>query len=160
MGAASVMNSLKYNPDVDFVLEDCGYASLKDLIKHKLKQMKLPSILLIGCNLVLKIKFKYTFKEDLLNLVRQNIVNYTSDFAIGYMNEGDVNNLRHRSLYLMCEIIEPTPSMRVYQNPIVVVAKNQYDATGMYNEITGSQSGTMLCEIVNRCDNIIVDAIE
>ena len=106
------------------------------------------------------IKFKYTFKEDLLNLLRQTIVNYTSDFAIGYMNEGDVNNLRHRSLYLMCEIIEPTPSMRVYQNPIAVVAKNQYEATGMYNEITGSQSSTMLCEIVNRCDNIIVDTIE
>ena len=75
MGAASVMNSLKYNPDVDFVLEDCGYESLKDLIKHKLKQMKLPSILLIGCNLVLKIKFKYTFKDvEPINSVKNSNV--------------------------------------------------------------------------------------
>ena len=66
------------------------------------------------------IKFKYTFKEDLLNLLRQTIVNYTSDFAIGYMNEGDVNNLRHRSLYLMCEIIEPT-----LQGNAVIVKRNE-----------------------------------
>ena len=106
------------------------------------------------------IKFKYNLKEDLLKLVRQNIVNYTSDFLISYMNKGDINNLRHSSLYLMCEYLEPTPSMRVYQNPLAIVARNQYIATGIYNEITGCESATMLCEIENRCDNLKVEMIE
>ena len=37
--------------------------------------MKLPSILLIGCNLVLKIKFKYTFKDvEPINSVKNSNV--------------------------------------------------------------------------------------
>ena len=108
------------------------------------------------------IKFKYTFKEDLLKLVRETIANYTSDFIIGYLNEGDANsdNLRHSSLYLVCECLEPAPNMRVYQNPIAVVSRNQYSAVGMFNEITGNGSGTVLCEMENRCDNLKVEAIE
>lgn len=106
------------------------------------------------------IKFKYTFKEDLLKLVRETIVNYTSDFVVGYMQEGDVGNLAHSSLYLMCECVQPTPNMRVYQNPIAIIARNQYTATTLFREITGSESGTVLCELENKCNDINVEPIE
>ena len=105
------------------------------------------------------IKFVYRISDNLLPLVRTSIVNYTNDYFIGYMDEGDTANLRHTSLYLACELIN-TDNISVHSNPIAVVAKNQYDATGMYNEITGSQSGTMLCEIINRCDNLTVETLE
>ena len=63
MGAASVMNSLKYDLDIDFVVDDCGYNSLEKLICYKLKSMRLPRIMLKGCNLILKRKYKYCFND-------------------------------------------------------------------------------------------------
>lgn len=63
MGAASVMMSLGYGADVQFAIEDCGYSSLKELIKYKLKGMHLPLFLLWGCNLIMKRMVKYRLED-------------------------------------------------------------------------------------------------
>lgn len=105
------------------------------------------------------IKFVYRIGNDLLPLIRTSIVNYTNDYFIGYMNEGDTANLRHTSLYLVCELMN-TDTINVYSNPIAVVAKNENAAVTMYDEIMSSDSGTVLCALENRCDNLMVEPIE
>lgn len=63
MGAASVMMALGQDIDVQFAIEDCGYASLKELIKYKLRCMHLPSIFCFGSNIFLKMFEKYHLED-------------------------------------------------------------------------------------------------
>ncbi|MCI5744750.1 MAG: alpha/beta hydrolase [Erysipelotrichaceae bacterium] len=63
MGAASVMMALGQNINVQFAIEDCGYASLKELIKYKLKCMHLPVIFCYGSNFFLKRFEKYHLED-------------------------------------------------------------------------------------------------
>ena len=100
------------------------------------------------------IKFVYRISDNLLPLVRTSIVNYTNDYFIGYMDEGDTANLRHTSLYLACELIN-TDNISVHSNPIAVVAKNENAgcqfwagaATGEYHQGCAGRFGTpgLLC---------------
>ena len=106
------------------------------------------------------IKFKYTLNNSLAELARGTLSNYFGNSIIGYMDEGDVNNLRHMSLYLMCEIIvDETTGNKTYQNAIGVVARNDYQAVGMYNEINNTDTGSVLCEIENKCDELKVEPL-
>lgn len=105
------------------------------------------------------IKFVYRISDNLLPLVRTSIVDYTNDYFIGYMDEGDTANLRHTSLYLACELIN-TDNISVHSDPIAVVAKNENAAVTMYDEIMSSGNGTVLCVLENRCDNLMVEPIE
>jgi fermentation-respiration switch protein FrsA (DUF1100 family) len=64
MGAASVLMSLKEKPGLKFIIEDCGYSSLYDLIRYKLKQMHLiPGLFIHTADLMLKIKYGYHLKD-------------------------------------------------------------------------------------------------
>ena len=104
------------------------------------------------------IKFMYRIDDNLLPLIRTSIVNYTNDYFIGYMNEGDTANLRHTSLYLVCEIMN-TDTLNVHSNPIPVVAKNENAAVTMYDEIMSSGNGTVLSVLENRCDNLMAEPV-
>lgn len=106
------------------------------------------------------ITFRYAIKENLLPLVKENIVNYGSDYLIGYMEEGIAGQLKHVSLYLVCEMAEPNNSMIIYQNPIAIVARNNTEAVRVFYELTQKDNGTVLCEIENRCDNLVVEPLE
>ncbi len=55
MGGASVLEAMQYSPEVDFVIDDCGYSSLRKLLLHKMKQAHIPSIFIHGSNLMLKL---------------------------------------------------------------------------------------------------------
>lgn len=64
MGGATVMMALKENPRLQFVIEDCGYSSLYELIKYKLKQMHLiPALFIHTADWLLKISRGYHLKD-------------------------------------------------------------------------------------------------
>ena len=64
MGGATVMMALKENPRLQFVIEDCGYSSLYELIKYKLKQMHLiPALFIRTTDWFLKISRGYHLKD-------------------------------------------------------------------------------------------------
>lgn len=63
LGAASVLMSLKENPDINFAIEDCGYASFKEVLLHKMKEHHIPRFFIWGINIFLKLIFHYSFKD-------------------------------------------------------------------------------------------------
>lgn len=102
------------------------------------------------------VKFKYRISENLLPLVSQTVVNYGLDYLYGLMPEGLAGQLRHCSLYMICEY-ENINGLQVWKNPIAVVGYNEVDAMETYVKNTKKENGSVLCEIVNRCDNIKVE---
>lgn len=63
LGASSVLMSLKENPDIDFAIEDCGYASFKEVLLHKMKEHHIPKFFIYGINMFLKMILHYSFKD-------------------------------------------------------------------------------------------------
>ena len=102
------------------------------------------------------VKFRYRLNDNLQPLVSGSVQNYYGSYITGYMEEGIVGQLRHTSMYLVCEMNIVNDTM-VYTNPLGIVAKNDIDAATIFAEITGKENGSILCEIVNRCDNIKVE---
>jgi hypothetical protein len=102
------------------------------------------------------IKFKYRLPDNLVPLVNKTIVDYGYDFLYGLMPEGIAYQLRHCSMYLICEL-ESHNNLMVHRNPVAVVERNQQNAMDVYIEATGNKNGTILCEIIDRCDNISVE---
>lgn len=102
------------------------------------------------------IKFKYTIPQNLQPLVDQTIVNYGLDYLYGVMPEEIIGDLRHCSLYMICEL-DFVNNMQVWQNPVAVVGHNEVEAMEAYVRETQKENGSVLCEIVNRCDNIKVE---
>lgn len=63
MGGASVLEAMKYHPDINFVIDDCGYSSLRKLLLHKMKQAHIPSIFIHGSNIMLKWLYKFSMED-------------------------------------------------------------------------------------------------
>ncbi len=75
MGAASVLQSLKYHPNVSFVIEDCGYSSLRKLLIHKMKQTHIPTFFIHGANLMLKVFYKFSMEDVIpMNALKESDV--------------------------------------------------------------------------------------
>jgi hypothetical protein len=104
------------------------------------------------------IKFKYTLPRELLPLIRQVVVDYTDDFMYGCMNEGLVGQLKHCTLFLVCEY-EEINSQQVYRNPVVVVARNDSAAVETYNEMT-NKIGFILHRITEDCSTLTVEPVD
>ena len=102
------------------------------------------------------IKFRYKIPENLQPLVNQTVVDYGSNYLYGLMPEELVGELRHCSLYMICEL-ESVNTIDVWRNPVAVVGPNEINAMETYVKNTGKENGSVLCEIVNRCDNIKVE---
>lgn len=103
------------------------------------------------------IKFKYRIPENLQPLVSRTVVDYGYDYIIGYMPEELAGQLRHCSLYMICEF-EMVNNTQIWRNPIAVVGQNEVNAMETYVRNTKKENGAVLCEIVNRCDNIKVES--
>lgn len=101
------------------------------------------------------IKFKYRIPENLKPLVDTTVVDYGYDYLYGLMPEGLANQLKHCSLYMICEF-ESIQGVGVWRNPIAVVGNNEFSAMETYTLTTHKHNGSILCEIVNRCDKIKV----
>lgn len=75
MGASCVMNNAAKYHQVDFVIEDCGYSSLKELLKYQCKYLRhFPTFpTLLFASIIYKLRSKSSFKElniaEKLNLV-------------------------------------------------------------------------------------------
>lgn len=102
------------------------------------------------------IKFKYKIPDGLKPLVVETIPDYGSDYIYGLMPEELAGQLKHCSLYMVCEH-ENNDNGQIWKNPIVIVGMNMNNAIESYAEITGNGNGSILCEISNRCDNIKVE---
>lgn len=102
------------------------------------------------------IRFKYRIPENLQPLVDQTIVNYGLNYLHGLMPEELAGQLRHCSLYMICEF-DFVNGSEVWQNPVAVVGQNEANAMETYVENMHKQNGSVLCEIVNRCDKITVE---
>ncbi|MCI5795870.1 MAG: alpha/beta hydrolase [Ruminococcus sp.] len=64
MGSGISISSLKYKPDVDFVIADCGYGVLSDVLEHKIKQIfHLPKGFLKYLDFFAKNIFGYSFYD-------------------------------------------------------------------------------------------------
>lgn len=105
------------------------------------------------------IRFKYRIPENLQPLVDKTISDYGLDYLYGLMPEGLSGQLRHCSLYMICEF-ESINGLDVWRNPVAVVGQNEVDAMETYVKNMKKENGSVLCEIVNRCDNIKVEPCE
>ena len=59
MGCATTVMSLKYKPDVDFVVADCGYGILKNVCEDVLKHDKMPKQLFFPVDWMNRLRFGY-----------------------------------------------------------------------------------------------------
>lgn len=108
------------------------------------------------------LKFKYELPDMLLNLVRNDVTDFTGNKLTGYMNKSYISSLHHVGLYLVCSAknLVHDDSGISYNNALGIIAKNENDAIVIYSKITGSDNGTCLCEIANRCDKLEVEQVE
>ena len=102
------------------------------------------------------VKFKYRLPEALVPLVSTTVVDYGLDYVYGLMPKELIGQLRHCSMYMICEY-EDHNGVQVWRNPVAVVARNDVDAMEAYVKTMKKENGSVLCEIVNRCDNIKVE---
>ena len=102
------------------------------------------------------IKFKYKIPDNLLPLIDKTVADYGLDYLYGIMPKALVSQLRHCSLYMICEF-EFINGMQVWRNPVAIVGSNEVDAMETYVKNTKKENGSVLCEIINRCDNIKVE---
>ena len=102
------------------------------------------------------IKFKYKVPESIRSLMKEIVSDFNSEYLFGYVPEWLMNDLRHCSLYMVCEL-KDDDGVDVWSEPVVIVAPNEIDALETYFESTNKQYGSILCEITNRCDNIIME---
>lgn len=63
MGCATTVMALKYKPDVDFVVADCGYGILKELCIDKLKSIKAPAWMYQPVSWVNRMRYGYEAGE-------------------------------------------------------------------------------------------------
>lgn len=104
----------------------------------------------------MSVQFKYRIPDNLQPLVDQTIVDYGLDYLKGFMPEELTSQLRHCSLYMICEF-DDINGLQIWRNPVAVVGANEVDAMETYVKNTKKTNGSVLCEIVNRCDNIKVE---
>lgn len=103
------------------------------------------------------VKFKYKIPENLQPLVDNTVADYGLEYLYGLMPEELVSQLRHCSLYMICEY-ENINGLQIWRNPVAVVGPNEQSAMETYVRNIHKENGSVLCEIVNRCDNLKVEA--
>lgn len=111
------------------------------------------------------IKFRYELNDQLAALVRTNISGVINPkILFGYVDEAKLNtstSLYANSLYLTCSCLfdsgDDTP--RGYENPIVVVARNESEAVAVYRDVMNTDTGTVMCEIERHCDKLEVEPV-
>ena len=101
------------------------------------------------------IAFKYRLPNTLIPLM-STINNYSDEYVYGIVDEGIISDLKHCSMYLICET-EDIDNKIIYKNPFIVIEKNQQKAIVTYYDFTHHDNGSVVCEILNRCDNIKVE---
>lgn len=63
LGAATSIAVLKYKPDVDFVVADCGFSEIASVLAGGLKAMHVPGLFVNVASLCAKMKFGYSYQD-------------------------------------------------------------------------------------------------
>ena len=63
LGAASTRMSLKYHPQVDFAVADCGFSDIENVLRNGIKNLKMPGFLADMQNIGLMIRYGCSFKD-------------------------------------------------------------------------------------------------
>lgn len=63
LGAATTITALKYHPDVDFVVADCGFSDIENVLKNGYRSAHLPEFLFEIADLAGKLRYHYSLKE-------------------------------------------------------------------------------------------------
>lgn len=103
------------------------------------------------------IRFQYKPNSALISLMHSDIMNFTDDRIVGFMDKADVSNLRHCGMFLVCENISGSNNTIIYSNPIGIVAMNTSRAIELYNEISNGKMGYIHSQIVDDCSVIKVE---
>ena len=63
LGAASTITSLKYRPRVDFVVADCGFADIENVLKGGFRSAHLPGFFFELADFGARLRFHYALKD-------------------------------------------------------------------------------------------------
>ena len=63
LGAASTVNSLQYKPEVDFVVADCGFSDIDNVLREGYRNAGAPVFLVDIADFGAKIRYHYSLKE-------------------------------------------------------------------------------------------------
>ena len=63
LGAATTLTSLKYKPEIDFVVADCGFSDIENVLRLGYKNAGMPTFLFDIANFTGKIRYHYSLAE-------------------------------------------------------------------------------------------------
>ena len=63
LGTASTITSLKYRPDVDFVVADCGFSDIDNVLREGYRNAGAPTFLVDVADLGAKLRYRYSLKK-------------------------------------------------------------------------------------------------
>ncbi len=63
LGAATTITALKYKPEIDFVVADCGFASIEDVLRNGQKNANMPGFLVDLADLGMRLRYHCSMKE-------------------------------------------------------------------------------------------------
>jgi hypothetical protein len=63
LGAATTLTSLKYAPDVDFAIADCGFSDIDNVLREGYKNAHAPLFLVDLANLGSRLRYHYSLKD-------------------------------------------------------------------------------------------------
>lgn len=92
LGAATSVAVLKYKPDIDFVVADCGFARISTILKNGVESKNLPVFLYYFASFITKLRTGYFYKDmSPINGIEDNkipilFIHGASDEFIGKSN--------------------------------------------------------------------------
>ncbi|MCR5355982.1 MAG: alpha/beta hydrolase, partial [Lachnospiraceae bacterium] len=63
LGGATTIAVLKYSPEVDFAVDDCGFAEIISVMKGGLRGMHIPTWMVYPASVCSRVMYGYSFKE-------------------------------------------------------------------------------------------------
>lgn len=63
LGAATTVTCLKYKPDVDFAVADCGFSDIENVLKNLYKTFHAPTVLVDIADIGSKVRYHYAIKD-------------------------------------------------------------------------------------------------
>lgn len=63
LGAASVITSLKYKPEVDFVVADCGFADIMNVLREGYRKANAPTILVDIADIGARLRYHVSLRD-------------------------------------------------------------------------------------------------
>ena len=63
LGAASTITSLKYKPEIDFVVADCGFSNIDNVLREGYKNANVPTFLVDMADIGARLRYYYSLKK-------------------------------------------------------------------------------------------------